>query len=345
MPLPDWRPGDSVGPYTLVARRGSGGMGVVWEAKDANGATVALKLMHSHLADDEELVQRFRREFEVGRRFSHPNLVGMVDQGVLNGIPFLVMQMVEGKTIRRLIERGGTFREWEAIAMTLQVASGIEALASGGVTHRDLKASNIVVDQHLRTVIIDFGIARIEGERTLTSAESFIGSAEYSSPEPYLGRKVDTRSDVYSMGVVLYEMLTGRVPFRSDRYTDTLRMHAELAVPRVSERVAGTSPEVDDLVYAMLQKQPSQRPRPAEVVARCRELLTLHGRSQIPVAASAASYRPPVRQSQGNSVPRLGQPGTSRNASDRRKIATVLSVGASAVFAVLTLLTIALATQ
>ena len=335
----DWQAGDRVGAYELSTRQGSGGMGVVWRATSASGEVVAVKLMHAHLADDAELIQRFHREFEVGRRFQHPNLVAMLDQGVIEGVPFLVMQLAQGKTIRRLIERGGPFREWEAVSITLQIASGVEALAAGGVTHRDLKSNNVVVDHQLRTTIIDFGIARVEGERTLAQAESFIGSAEYSSPEPYLGRKVTTRSDIYSMGIVFYEMLTGRVPFRSDRYTDTLRMHAELPVPRPSERAPLTSPEVDSLVVSMLQKNPGQRPPPAQVASTCRELLMLHGRVHAP---SYTAGRPQPATPPPSLQPRPIPAGT-RDAT--RRLLMVMSIVLAAVAATLGALVIGLAAQ
>lgn len=334
-----WQAGERIGPYVLVSPKGSGGMGAVWEAESPSGQRVALKLMHSHLADDADLIRRFRREYEVGVNVRHPNLVEMLDSGVIDGIPYLVMQLAEGKPIRRLIERGGPFREGDVAAMGAQIANGLAALNLAGVVHRDIKASNIVVDRRLHVIIIDYGIARVEGERTITEAGSFIGSAEYSSPEPYLGRKPDARSDVYSVGIVMYELLTGKVPYRSDRYTDTLRMHAELPVPRVSEREPMVSRGMDDLVYSMLQKQPARRPTAEQVAEACRAISYSHGRS-----APAPNQQPanvprsaPVPQP-SPSMPLQPMPSyedPDGDTSNRAAIAVALAaaVGAAIVFA------------
>ncbi len=285
------RPGDTVGPYTLVQRKGSGGMGVVWEALDPAGRTVALKQMHEHLCDDPELVRRFRREFDVGISVVHPNLVRMLDYNGSWSPPYLVMEFVAGKSLRRLLDLGGRFYEWEVAVAGTQIASAIGSLNRYGVIHRDLKSSNVVVDREMHVTIIDYGIAKVVGEVTMSATESFIGSAEYSAPEPYWNRPVSVRSDVYSAGIVLYEMLTGSVPFRSDRYTDTLRMHAELAVPAVLQKNPLVSPEMNALVSSMLQKQPERRPSAEQVADVCRSLAEMLGRT-VPVAIAGPAFSP-----------------------------------------------------
>lgn len=271
-------PGARVGPYALLQHRGSGGMGSVWEATAADGSRVALKLMHEHLVSDGQLIERFHREHDVGRRVTHHSLVRMRDLGSHDGVPYLVMDLVPGKSLRRLLDKGGPFREWEAAAVGAQVAEGLADLHRLGVVHRDLKSSNIILDRDLHAVLIDYGIARVSGNSKLTQDASFLGSAEYSSPEPYFGREITPRSDVYSLGIVLFEMLTGRVPFRSDRYSDTLRMHAERGVPSLRTVAPGTSDAMSDLVDRLVSKQASRRPSAEDAAAELRRLAEWHGR-------------------------------------------------------------------
>ena len=309
------RVGDRVGPYTLVAKKGSGGMGVVWEALDARGRTVALKQMHEHLVDDPELVSRFRREYDIGVSVAHPNLVRMLDYNGSWSLPYLVMEFVGGKSLRRLLDLGGRFYEWEVAVVGAQVADAVGALNSRGVIHRDLKSSNVVIDRDLRVTIIDYGIAKVVGEATMSLAESFIGSAEYSGPELYWNRPVSARSDVYSAGIVLYEMLTGEVPFRSDRYTDTLRMHAELPVPVVLKKNQLVSPEMNALVTSMLQKQPDRRPTAQQVSNVCRSLAEMlghrapqRGNSRSGAAAGRTPRPRPHRHTRPRRRPRFETP-------------------------------------
>ncbi|MCC6267981.1 MAG: serine/threonine protein kinase [Dehalococcoidia bacterium] len=321
--------GDRVGAYTLVASKGSGGMGSVWEAADPSGEPVAVKVMHDHLVGDDELLKRFMREFEVGLNVRHPNLVRMIESGSHFGTPYLVMELATGKSLRRLIERGGPFREWEAVEMTAQIADGLAALEQCRVVHRDLKSSNVVVDRDLSVKIIDFGIARVEGEQTLGHGNSFVGSAEFSSPEYYFGRTPGAKADVYSLGVVLFEMLTGRVPFRSDRYTDTLRMHAELPVPRPANFAAVVSPEVDELDFEMMQKQPDRRPSAHEVSRRCRAILSTQGRHSAP-RPGATSAPAPVPSGLGTATWRPAQvvtrPPTSPRPGERQNRAAIAAI-------------------
>jgi serine/threonine-protein kinase len=270
-------PPRQIGPYTLLSRIGSGGMGTVWEASGPAGAHVALKTMHQHLLDEPDLVERFRREYTTGRGLNHPNLVRMLDAGEQDGSPYLVMELVPGKSLRRLVEKGGPFHEWEVATIGQQLASALTALQAAGVVHRDFKSSNVMVDRGLHVKLIDFGIARQSGEHTSTGA-GFIGSAEYSAPEAYYGRSLTNRSDIYALGIVFYEGLTGRVPFRSDRYVDVLKMHAELPVPPVTSIVPIISDAMNTLVAAMVSKNPANRPDAAAIARGCQRVLELQGR-------------------------------------------------------------------
>jgi len=282
-------PGAVVGGYRLVEVIGAGGMGTVWRASEPGGQ-VALKTMHPHLADDAELVRRFQREYAVGAKVRHPNLIRMRSQGQHDGVPYLVMDIASGKSVRRLIDLGGPFREWEAATIGQQVASALAALHGAGVVHRDLKASNIVLDRDLHAVVIDLGIARVDGEQTRADG-GFMGSAEYAGPEPYLGRPAGTPADIYALGIVLFELLTGDVPFRASSYADVLRMHAEMPAPRVSTRMPLVSETMDYLVFAMLDKKAERRPNATQVQMACASVLTLLGRAPA-VSAPGASFAP-----------------------------------------------------
>jgi serine/threonine-protein kinase len=291
------REGERVGPYTLLRARGSGGMGSVWEAAGPGGRHFAIKLMHSHYKDEEELVRRFHREAEVGQLISHPNLVHVYEEGVHDGVPYLVMDLAPGKSLRRLIDKGAPFfREWEAATVGAEVADALVALHARGVLHRDLKSSNIMVDRDLHARVVDYGIAKVIGEKTVATGPGFIGGPEYAPPEVFRGDKHSEKSDVYALGIVLYEMITGRVPFRSDRYTDTLQMHAERPVPELKQAAPMVSDQFDRLVYQMLQKQPARRPTPQQVANGCRSVLRLLGREGAPAAAAASPPPPPIAQ-------------------------------------------------
>lgn len=287
--------GSRVGRYVLGERLGSGGMGVVWEARDpTSGQPVALKIMHRHLVSDRDLVERFRREYEVGLRAVHPSLVRTLDYGLDGEVPYLVMERAYGKSLRRLIERGGRFREWEVAVIGAQVAGALASLHASGVLHRDLKSSNIVVERDLGTRVIDYGIAKIIGSDTISMPGSFIGTAEFSAPDVYFGRAHTDRSDVYSLGVAMYEALTGAVPFRSERYVDVLRMHAELPVPDIGQAAPLTGPRMRELISRMLDKSPQNRPSAAETAAIYREIAMEHGREGAAHPALATfDYDPP----------------------------------------------------
>ena len=335
------RAGAVVGPYTVLRSRGSGGMGAVWEARGPGGETVALKLMHSHLADDDVLIKRFRREYDVGSRIQHPNLVRMLATGDAHGAPYIVMELAAGKSLRKLIDKGSPyFHEWEAASVGAQVADALAALHSNNVVHRDLKSSNIMVDRDLHAKVIDYGIARVTGERTISAGDNFMGTVEYSGPEPYFARPQGPESDIYSLGIVIYEMVTGRVPFRSDRYLDTLRMHAEKPPPRLSETMPMVSEQLDNLVYQMLQKRPDQRPTAVQVGAACRSVVDLIGRGplsaspawEMPSAPSqnaAPLYRPPLAPPPGGDPSAAGWAQGAPDAGNQKRIAVFLMLAAA----------------
>jgi serine/threonine-protein kinase len=288
-----------LGDYRLIAMRGRGGMGEVWEAEAPGGAHVAVKLMHEHLVDDPDLVQRFEREFQTGRMVQHPSLVQMFDSGQHKGVPFLVMELAEGKSLRALVDKGAPFfQDWEAAEVGRQMASALGVLHAANIVHRDLKSSNIMVDRELRAKLIDFGIVRMTGRTPLTPTDAIMGTAEFAAPETYFGRRHTGASDIYALGVVMYEMVCGRPPFRGDRYADVLKMHAELPPPRISHRVPEVSRQLDNLVHQMLQKQAGKRPSPAQVEAGCRSVVVASKQ-----VAAAAQPSPAAAQAPRPAIP------------------------------------------
>lgn len=330
--------GARVDEYVLGEQLGrAGGMGSVWEARDAHGNVHALKLMHAHAADDPDLVQRFRREFEIGRHFNHPALVRMVSSGTVNGIPYLVMELAPGKTVRRLLERGGPFREEQVLRICANVAGGLAALHGGHVVHRDLSATNVMVARDLSAKVIDYGIARLMAQDNHTPPGGFMGKAEYAAPEIYYGRDATPATDIYSLGVLMFEMLTGQVPFRARTYVDVLKLHATSAVPSPRALVPVLTPETDALVRAMLDKTPSNRPSAATVALRCQQILAAMGKAMPP--PPQAAYRPLVSPARdlsaaGMPLPAARQPARDRGAAAAWAIA-VGAVGTAAVAAAL----------
>jgi beta-lactam-binding protein with PASTA domain/predicted Ser/Thr protein kinase len=202
------------GRYRLLYRLGAGGMADVWAAEDGMlGRRVALKFLLPRYAEDEQFVERFRREAAAAAGLQHPNVVSVYDRGEHEGVPFIAMEYVEGASLKDLIERGLTVGE--AVEITRQVLAGARFAHSKGIIHRDLKPQNVLVDAEGRARVADFGIARA-GASEITQTGSVLGTAQYLSPEQAQGLPVTAASDLYSIGAMLYEALTGQVPFDAD---------------------------------------------------------------------------------------------------------------------------------
>ena len=275
-------------------------MGSVWVATNSAGTRIAVKVMHPHLRGDEDLAARFRREYDVGRTVRHPGLISMIEYGDDAGTPFIAMELAAGKSLRRLVERGGPFPEGEVAAIGRSVADALGALHSHGVVHRDLKSSNVVVSRGLATKVVDFGIARYVGTDGSSSWSGFAGSPEYSAPDAYFGKPPTESSDVYSLGIVLYEALTGEVPFRAGHYADLLRMHAEQPVPHVKRLAPAVSGPMDQLIRSMLDKSPGARPDANTVAMTCARIASTFEAIPQKVARAARpalAYAPPTSTS------------------------------------------------
>jgi beta-lactam-binding protein with PASTA domain/tRNA A-37 threonylcarbamoyl transferase component Bud32 len=254
------------GRYRLLARLGSGGMADVWCAQDTLlDRRVALKFLHERFAQDQQFVERFRREASAAAGLQHPNVVGVFDRGEESGRQFIAMEYVEGASLKDLIGRG--LSVGEAIEIIRQVLQGARFAHSRGIVHRDLKPQNVLVDAEGRALVADFGIARA-GVSEITQTGSVLGTAHYLSPEQAQGLAVTAASDLYSVGVMLYEALTGRLPFEGDSpVTVALKQVSERPRPP-SEINPAVSKALDAVVLKALAKDPANRFASAEEFIR-----------------------------------------------------------------------------
>ncbi len=208
----------AIGHYRIIERIGAGGMGEVYLAEDTElNRRVALKFLPPHLCQDSDCRARFKREAQAAAKLSHPNIVTIYDVSEFQGRPFFAMELIEGHSLREVIKQG-KLSVAEAIGLTMQLCEGLQEAHEVGITHRDIKSPNIIVDRKGHARLLDFGLAAIKGTEKLTKTGSTLGTVGYMSPEQAEGKEVDQRSDIFSLGVVLYEMITGKRPF--DRESD-----------------------------------------------------------------------------------------------------------------------------
>lgn len=245
------------GRYRMVRRIGSGGMADVWLADDTElGRQVALKILHENFARDSEFVARFQREASAAAALQHPNVVGVFDRGQVEDTYYIAMEYVDGSPLRDLIKRGLT--NDESIEIGRQILAAAEFAHGRGIVHRDLKPMNVLIDREGRIRVTDFGIARAGGSE-ITQTGSVMGTAQYLSPEQAQGLDVTPASDVYSVGVMLFEMLTGRVPFDGDN-TVAIAMKQVSEQPIAPSRVnPNVTPALDAVVLRALAKDPAAR--------------------------------------------------------------------------------------
>ncbi|MDX6609865.1 MAG: eukaryotic-like serine/threonine-protein kinase [Solirubrobacterales bacterium] len=245
------------GRYTVLQRIGSGGMADVWLADDNHlQRRVALKVLHSRFAQDREFVERFRREAEAAAGLQHPNVVAVFDRGEVDGTYYIAMQYLEGRSLKQLIDAGLTPEQ--AAGLIRQVLEGARFAHQHGVVHRDLKPQNVIVDAEGKATVTDFGIARA-GVSEITQAGSVMGTPHYLSPEQAQGFDVTAVSDLYSIGVMLYEALTSRVPFEADSAVAVAMKQVSQAPQRPSSINPQVSPALDAVVMRALEKEPGQR--------------------------------------------------------------------------------------
>lgn len=279
------------GKYRIVQKLGSGGMGAVYQAEHMlMGRTVALKLLHSHLSTNDNYLMRFQREARIASKLTHPNAITLYDFGIEKETPFLVLEYVQGRTLKEILSEEGALPLNRIASILGQISGALQDAHTLGIVHRDLKPDNIMItktrtgEEMVR--VLDFGIAKLVGPVghdagvLATQAGVFVGTPAYMSPEQASEKEVDSRSDIYALGIIIYEMLTGEVPFTSDSPVELLFKHLHTPPKPIREipQAPGISQELNAVVMKALEKNPDQRyQRVAELVTAFEQAVSRSG--------------------------------------------------------------------
>jgi serine/threonine protein kinase len=254
--------------YQVIERLGVGGMATVYKAQDVNlGRDVAIKILHEHLVHDATFKERFEREARFVASFNHPNIVQVYDFDVIEvddtPLYYMVMPFLQGQTLADVIEesrsQAKTLSHQRITEIVADVSSALDYAHAREMVHRDIKPSNIIFDEHQHAILTDFGIARLTQISGLTQEDAIIGTPAYMSPEQVTGQTVDFRSDLYALGVIIYEMLTGQLPFEDENTVSLLLKHVQEEAPRVSQFLPMENKALDNVLANSLQKNPDLR--------------------------------------------------------------------------------------
>jgi formylglycine-generating enzyme required for sulfatase activity/Tfp pilus assembly protein PilF len=284
--------GMRLGGYQIVEQIGQGGMATVCKAyQPSMDRYVAIKILPSHFTEDKSFVGRFTQEARTLARLEHPHILPVYDYGEQEGITYLVMRYVEAGTLKDLITREGPIEVKEAARIVSQVASALECGHSQGVVHRDIKPSNVLVDQYGNTFLTDFGIAKLVAETAqFTASGAIIGTPAYMSPEQGMGQPVDARCDIYSLGVVLYELVTGRVPFQAETPLAVLLKHLNAPLPPPRQIKPDLPAAVERVILKAMAKSPDDRYQTAQ------EMVAALQRAVVDATEERAMPQPPEDQ-------------------------------------------------
>ena len=280
--------------YRLIEPLARGGMSVVWEGVDeVLTRPVAVKLLHEHLAADEEFRLRFRREAVSAARLAHPNVVSTFDTGDHDDVPFIVMELVRGRTLRAVLDDGGAMAPAASRLIAIQIADALDAAHSAGIVHRDVKPGNVLLCDGVAlgapasVKVADFGIARAATEGTdigdLTRPGTLLGTTKYLSPEQVQGADPDARSDVYALGIVLYEMVTGRAPHTADTAMATALAHVNDEPLRPRQLRAGIPRALEQIIVRAMAKDPAERYQSAADLATALRSVDLADDDAVPL--------------------------------------------------------------
>jgi serine/threonine-protein kinase len=248
------------GRYRLESKLGSGGMSTVYLARDETlERWVAAKVLHREISDQPDQIERFRREARAVAQVSHPNVVAVIDAGEDGGRPYIVFEYVDGETLKQRIDRLGRLPLDEAAAYSIEVGRGLAAAHARRLVHRDVKPQNVLIDSEGRAKVTDFGIARELEQDGLTKTGRVLGTTDYVSPEQAMGKGVDARSDIYSLGILLYEMLVGEVPFQADNLVGVAMKHVNERMPDVQKQRKDVSSALAAVIERATEKKPEKR--------------------------------------------------------------------------------------
>lgn len=246
--------------YELLEKIGEGGMGIVYKAKcTLLNRFVAIKILKAELSNYEDFLDRFKREANSIASLSHPNIVNIHDIGSEGNINFIIMEYVNGKTLKQVIKENVRLSPLETLEMALQIAKGLEYAHRNNIIHRDIKPDNILITDDNTVKLTDFGIAKVADSVTITNSNKIIGSVHYFSPEQAKGRFVDYRTDIYALGIVMYEMITGQVPFNSELSISIAMMHIQEPVIPPKEVITDIPENINVIILRALEKEPINR--------------------------------------------------------------------------------------
>jgi serine/threonine-protein kinase len=257
----DLQAGAKLDQFTIVRPIGHGAFSDVFLAEDPSGRRVVLKCPHESIMGDVSTFDRFRRELEISRHLQHPGIQRPIEFTTDRSRPYMVMEYVDGETLRALLSREKRLSVDKAVDFGTQLASAMAYAHSQGVVHRDLKPENVLVTPDGKLVVTDFGVAFMAGARRLTWRwfSTALGTPDYMSPEQIQGKRGDARTDVYAIGVMLYEMLAGRVPWEGDNALAVMSQHINAAVPPLHEMNSDVPPPIDGIVRKCLRRAPDER--------------------------------------------------------------------------------------
>lgn len=301
--------------YKLEDFIGQGGMSLVYRAVDVRtGHSVAVKILKSEYNSDKEFLERFQREAQAASLMSHHNLVNLLDVGVEGEYRYLVLEYVNGNTLKDIIRQRGQLSCQTTIQVTIRILSALQHAHDNGIIHRDIKPQNVLIHADGHVKVADFGIARMTGGATIGKGDTVVGSVHYSSPEQATGSVVEATSDIYSTGVVMYEMLTGRVPFVGDTPVAVAMQHIQDAPPPISDFAPDTPPALIAVVMKALAKNPRDRFQSAREMA---DALMKAKNGQLDPASIAVEQPKPVTPPAVQPRIRETSPRTVQNASRR----------------------------